>query len=223
MNDGFVKASGSATVEESISRGEDAVSRQEWDEARGWFERALQLDPKSWKAVQGLGVVNFWQGRREEAWDRMVEALRMAPHDADNADNLLDIARSLGREEEAKRLLSDLSDAKTSPAEPICEKGEALLGSELWPEATRTFLEAVDLDGERSRAWSGLGIACFRSGLRNAGRIFFEMALRLDPSDEDAVLNWSESCGLSAEDARNVLQSAGVAPELLGKAMEARA
>jgi len=213
-------------VEGYLERGEEAAARGSWAEARAFFEKARDLDPQGWKPVQALGVASFWLGHREDAWGLLVEALRRAPKDAENAANLLDVARSLGREDEARQLLSSLSaDAgsptRESPAETSCVKGEELLQAELWSEAVHPFLEAIDRDAERSRGWSGLGISCFRSGLKNAGVVFFEMALRLDPTDEDAILNWVESCGKSPEAAAMVLKDAGVADERIRKVLEA--
>lgn len=214
------------TSEGYLERGEEAGSRGSWNEARAYFEKARELDPGGWKPLQGLGVAEFWSGRREEAWDLLLEALRRAPHDPDNASNLLDVARSLGRLEEAERVLAALcppsegSYPPGSAAEPHCVRGEELVGAELWTEAQQAFLEAIDRDPTRSRAWSGLGISCFRAGLRTAGTAFFEMALRLEPSDEDAVLNWAESCGLDADQVGRLLLEAGVPVSLRSKAAQ---
>lgn len=220
MDDRFEQQSGTDSVAGLLERGEAAVSRQAWEEAGSCFAEARKIDPGSWKALQGLGVVGFWQGRRDDAWDFLMQAIRLAPQDQDNRDNLMDVARATGREAEARAILDALPVVRASPAEEICVKGEALLQAELWPEALRSFLEAIDRDAERSRAWSGLGIACFRSGLGNASRVFFEMAVRLDPRDEDAVLNWSESSGLAPDEMRRALESACVASDLIAKAVE---
>lgn len=208
-----------------LARGEDAAERGSWVEAKAFFEKARQLEPDGWKALQCLGVANFWLDHREEAWSLLVEALRRAPQDPDNATNLLDVGRSLGREQQARDLLADLggaspSDPAESPAETLCLQGESLLEAELWSQAVQPFLKAIDRDPERSRAWSGLGIACFRDGLKQAGTVFFEMAMRLDPSDEDAVLNWVESCGKDPETVRQTLEAAGVPQVILSKALE---
>ncbi len=214
------------TSEGYLERGEAAGEKGSWNEARAYFEKARELDPLGWKPLQGLGVAEFWCGRRDEAWDLLMEALRRAPEDPDNATNLLDVARSLGREDEAERILAGLSSSTTpghhgaSPAESVCVRGEELVAAELWKEAQQAFLEAIDRDPSRSRAWSGLGISCFRTGLRTAGTAFFEMAMRLEPDDEDAVLNWAESCGRDAEGATQVLREAGVPDALRNKALQ---
>lgn len=209
-----------------IARGEAAAERGSWVEAKAFFEKARELEPGGWKPLQCLGVANFWLDHREEAWALLVEALRRAPEEPDNATNLLDVARSLGREPQAHELLASLgrsvqAPGSESPAEVLCLQGEGLLEAELWSQAVHPFLQAIDRDPERSRAWSGLGISCFRNGLKQAGTVFFEMAMRLDPADEDAVLNWAESCGKDREQIREILQASGVGPGLAAKVLEA--
>lgn len=209
-----------------LARGESAAERGSWVEAKAFFEKARELDPAGWKPLQCLGVANFWLDHRDEAWNLLVEALRRAPEDPDNATNLLDVARSLGRESEARELLEGVGRVPAvaepeSPAEALCLQGEGLLEAELWSQAIHPFLKAIDRDPERSRAWSGLGIACFRDGLKQAGGVFFEMAMRLEPTDEDAVLNWAESCGKDRDQVREILAAAGVSPGLAAKALEA--
>ncbi|MCB9496306.1 MAG: tetratricopeptide repeat protein [Fibrobacteria bacterium] len=162
-------------------------------------------------------------GKRDDAWKHLVEALRRAPDEPDNVANVLDVARSLGREAEAEAILAELrrslpAPTAASPAEPFCVKGEEMLGAELWREAVQPFLQAIDSDPERSRAWSGLGIACFRDGKAKAATAFFEIALRLDPTDQDAVLNWAEACGRPGDDLESFLVSAGVSPDLAARA-----
>ena len=50
--------------------------------------------------------------------------------------------------------------------------------------------------------------------------MFFEMALRLDPADEDAVLNWCEASGRSRDEAKAFLAEAGVPEALVAKGLE---
>lgn len=111
-----------------------------------------------------------------------------------------------------------------SPTDDLCRSAEASLESGAFGPALEGFLRAMDADPSSARAWGGIGVGCFRQGLRQSARIFFEMAVRLDPRDEDSALNWAESTGreLSDLEARQFLQQAGVAPDLVEKALEVR-
>ncbi|HNY29338.1 MAG TPA: tetratricopeptide repeat protein [Fibrobacteria bacterium] len=109
-------------------------------------------------------------------------------------------------------------------ADSLCTGAEAALETGAFGPAVEGFLRAMDADPSSARAWGGIGVGCFRQGLRKSARIFFEMAVRLDPADEDSVLNWAESTGreLTNEQARSFLEQAGVGATLVGKAIEVR-
>lgn len=221
--------------EELLGLGESALAQSRWQDAADLFKRAHDADPSGWRAIQGLSISLFWLGRREDAWVLAQEAYRRFPSDADNEANLRDIAEALGREDELRRILSEASAAPAAvSAESVptaatgsasaCDIGERLLESEKWNDSLPYFLKAIDEDAGQSRAWGGIGISCYRQGLGNAARAFFEMAVRMDPSDADSVFNWTElaPAGTSDRDLAMVLDNMGVGRELRGKAIEAR-
>lgn len=108
--------------------------------------------------------------------------------------------------------------------EALCQAAEASLEAGKFPDSFSLFLQAMDAEPSSARAWGGIGVGCFRQGLSRAARIFFEMAVRLDPSDEDSILNWAESTGreLTEADVRQFLAGTGVDPSLVEKAIEVR-
>lgn len=228
----------SAQVESSIGllqSGEQALSQSNWQEASDLFKKAYEADPSQWRAIQGLSIALFWMGRREDAWVLAQESHRQAPHDEDNVANLRDIAQATGHEDELRQILEEPAPVPLvtdsvhpqargeAPVAP-CALGERLLGSEKWNDSIPYFLKAIDEDASESRAWGGIGIACYRQGWSNAARAFFEMAVRMDPSDEDSVFNWVESVPgeTSDRDLAMTLESMGVGRELREKAIEAR-
>lgn len=222
--------------EELLGLGEGALAQSRWQDASELFKRAHDADPSGWRAIQGLSISLFWLGRRDDAWVLAQESYRRAPADADNEANLRDIAAALGREDELRRIVSEASvapsPAAVSESVPTaglesagaCDLGERLLESEKWNDSLPYFLKAIDEDAAQSRAWGGIGISCYRQGLGNAARAFFEMAVRMDPSDADSVFNWAElaPAGTSDRDLAMVLDNMGVGRELREKAIEAR-
>lgn len=218
--------------EELLGLGESALAQSRWQDAADLFKRAHDADPSGWRAIQGLSISLFWLGRRDDAWVLAQEAYRRFPSDADNEANLRDIAAALGREDELRRILSESPSAPPEPAESVpaaatgtaCDIGERLLESEKWNDSLPYFLKAIDEDAGQSRAWGGIGISCYRQGLGNAARAFFEMAVRMDPADADSVFNWTElaPAGASDRDLAMLLDSMGVGRELREKAIEAR-
>lgn len=218
---------------ELLQSGEQALSQSNWHEASDLFKKAYETDPSQWRAIQGLSIALFWLGRREDAWVLAQESHRQAPHDEDNVANLRDIAQATGHEEELRQILSETVSVATETVEPSAgggastepwALGERLLGSEKWNDSIPYFLKAIDQDAGEARAWGGIGIACYRQGWSNAARAFFEMAVRMDPTDEDSVFNWVESTppGTGDRDLAMTLEGMGVGRELREKAIEAR-
>lgn len=221
--------------DELLQNGEQALAESNWQAASELFKSAYDADPSSWQAIQGLSISLFWLGRREDAWVLAQESFRRAPDDADNEANLRDIAEAMGLDAELERILSEAGrlDMKSGSAEvapaPLtdsdaCDAGERLLGSERWNESVPHFLKAIDEDAGQPRAWGGIGIACYRQGWNNAARAFFEMAVRMDPTDSDSVFNWTElaPAGTSDRDLAVTLDGMGVGRELREKAIESR-
>lgn len=220
---------------ELLRSGEQALSQSKWQEASDLFKKAFDGDPSQWRAIQGLSIALFWLGRREDAWVLAQESHRQAPQDEDNVANLRDIAQATGHHDELRQILAEpeiapvvtesvhSSTHAAAPTKP-CALGERLLGSEKWNDSIPYFLKAIDEDASESRAWGGIGIACYRQGWSNAARAFFEMAVRMNPSDEDSVFNWAESApeGTSDRDLAITLESMGVGRPLREKAIEGR-
>jgi cytochrome c-type biogenesis protein CcmH/NrfG len=106
----------------------------------------------------------------------------------------------------------------------LCASGEEHVQSDRFPDAVLSFVQALDADPSGARAWGGLGAASFRQGCLNASKAFFEMAVRLDPADEDSAMNWAEASPstLSDEQIRRALLEMGVADDLASRAVAAR-
>ena len=219
--------------DDHLQQGELALSQSRWQDASELFKKAYDADPSQWRAIQGLSIAIFWQGRKEDAWVLAQEAYRRCPSDPDNAANLRDIAEALGLEEDCAKLESaaavpGVSRPVSAPATAMestsCEIGERLLESEQWNDSVPYFLKAIDEDAGQARAWGGIGISCCRQGWNNAARAFFEMAIRMDPSDSDSVFNWTELAGASASDRdlAMALDGMGVGRELREQAIEGR-
>jgi Flp pilus assembly protein TadD len=201
--------------------GELSATQERWEDALISFQRAKEANPRSGKAWQGLSVVFHRLGRVEDSWGAAIQAWRLDPGDPDNMANLSDLARELGREDELARAVRETDD---SSASALCVSGESQIQGNRHQEGLLTFIQALDQDPALARAWCGIGVACFRQGYVNASRAFFEMAVRLDPADEDSVLNWAETCQetISGEQVVAALSSMGVAAGLLSRAVSLR-
>lgn len=213
----------------SLSAGEAAILGGRWAEALEHFRVACKGDPSSARAFQGLSVALFWLERREESWEAACKAYDLDPNDVDSRLNLQDLARELGRQEIAtKILLASGHDPNPDPSVSaeinICQQAETFVETAAYERAIQAFIEALDLQPGSPRAWGGLGVACFRKGHRRVSRAFFEMAVRLDPEDSDSVLNLAETTSATVSDKSlaESLSTMGVDPDLVAKALAVR-
>jgi tetratricopeptide (TPR) repeat protein len=218
-----------------------AFQANDLENARGLFLQARNHDPFSWRPIQGLGVLAFKEGRSEDAWSLLLAAFEAAPDDEDNAENLAAVGKELKKEEQVLVLLSQAArrfpDLKhldafrpTPRAEDIlaadlCAKGEELLAMELWREALFPFMEALDHRPHDPGAWNGMGISAWRQNFRQVALEFFRKAIETLPSDEDSVLNYSESMTRNGQGnaVLGVLLGLGVPRELCSKVLDLQA
>jgi arylsulfatase A-like enzyme/cytochrome c-type biogenesis protein CcmH/NrfG len=63
-----------------IAHGRLALSERRWREARGWFERTLEVDPSNAEARLNLGLLAVADGRTAEAGPLLEEALAAHPY-----------------------------------------------------------------------------------------------------------------------------------------------
>jgi tetratricopeptide (TPR) repeat protein len=223
---------------------EDALSSfrsGDLESARALFLQARNHDPFSWRPIQGLGVLAFQEGRLDDAWSLLLAAFEAAPEDEDNAENLAAIGKELKREEQVITLLAQtarrfpelkhLDAFRPTPgaedllAIELCAKGEELLAMELWREAMFPFMEALEHRPRDPAAWNGMGISAWRQNYRQVALEFFHKAIETLPSDEDSVLNYSESMTRNGQGnaVLGTLLNLGVPRELCAKVLDLQA
>jgi tetratricopeptide (TPR) repeat protein len=74
-------------------------------EARGWYEKALQVDPGLVTALNNLGVILMAEGNYPEAQRRFEKAVRLEPQYVDPCYNLACLFALTGETEQAVRYL----------------------------------------------------------------------------------------------------------------------
>ncbi len=62
-----------------LAFGKLAISREQWSEARGWFERALRADPTNPTVKLNLGIIAMAEGTLAEARTFLEEAVAGNP------------------------------------------------------------------------------------------------------------------------------------------------
>ncbi len=82
------------------------MARHDYEQARVWLERALEVNPDHWRALYNYGVTNANLKRWPEALAAYRRALAISPNDAKLRANVGWTLIKLGQEAEAERELS---------------------------------------------------------------------------------------------------------------------
>ena len=136
------------------------------------------------------------------------------------------ILMSLGRHEEAEKLLKEALRREATPRisellhklqnkprpseEDLLREGRELLTKHAYIEASKIYIRIIDANPQSFEAFNGLGLVSWYFGKYNDAYILFKKAVETGPENEDILLNvWdaAEMTGQS-DDARMILQEA---------------
>jgi tetratricopeptide (TPR) repeat protein len=152
------------------------------EKARGFYEKALAVDPGYGDVHLNLGIALVRQGKTREALDQFRDAARLKP---DLPEARLNLATALMR----SRLFPEAADAYGAylALRPDDSKGHSGLGlvyGEMgdWERASAALSRAADLAPGDAATSSLLGYALLRRGDRDGARRAFGRALSNGPS-----------------------------------------
>jgi tetratricopeptide (TPR) repeat protein len=163
------------------------------DEARGHFERCIDLSALCATGRDNLGALLLDEGRVDEAIARFQESLRINPESAEAHEGLGQALVKLGRVAEAEahygealRLDPDRFGAHFNLAVLLTEDGRAADAVGHWQEAVRIRPDHAD-------AHYGLGNALARAGRDEEAVSEYRAAIRIDPRAYAAPFNLGNS------------------------------
>jgi adenylate cyclase len=147
------------------------ISRENYDEAIGYFEKALALDPK---VPDGA------------AWLATLLAVRALDELSESASD--DLRR-------AEQLAAQALAAAPNSAMPHYARGQVLRAANRCQEAIPEYEAAVAIDRSRAPAYAHIGWCKFLSGSVDSVVPYFEEAIRLSPH-EPAIAPWYGRLGV---------------------------
>jgi tetratricopeptide (TPR) repeat protein len=151
------------------------------DEAIGYFEQALRLDPDVADTHSGLGIALLQLGRTQEAVTHLEQALRIDPDDADAHNNLGLALLQLGRTQEAIPHLEQALRIDPDDTDAHINLGNALFQAGKVSEAFSHYQEALRLNPESALLHADLGVALEKSGRIPEAIEEYQQALKLNP------------------------------------------
>lgn len=195
------------------------LQRDQWDEAKGWLEKAVELRPDRADGLAMLAACHWHQGNLDTAAKLLERSVAQDPTNPQAWTDLGTIQLEAGRAEEA--VTHYQAALGISPSQPSVHHnmGLALLDLKREPEAQIAFQRALSLDRgfvashlalagvyrgrQQWRAAAGHLQAAIRSAPRNA-MLWYEFALVLERFENpDATSRaYDMACTLAPRNAR---------------------
>ena len=196
--------------------------------ARDLLEQALRGDAGDFRALNNLGLAEWYLGRAEAAWERFRACLALRPAFGDALVNAFDAALACGRADElgpiadkalarrpdhpeARRIAFHLD--REGRALAHCRSFEALeedaailaradkaMQENRKSDAINAYLDAMQRRPQNPQALNGLGIIAFAESRHVDAYALFDAACALHPMDQDILVNlWQAAQALRRE------------------------
>lgn len=172
--------------------GRKALDAQKYDEAAGYFAKAVEADPRDFTAHFHLALAQSMLKHDAEAIAEYRKVLELRPglYQAE-----LNLAIVLIRQKQAAEALPYLQrsvEAKPKEFRPRYYYGEALLATGDPGKAQEQFQAALEIDPKQAPAQLGLARALARQNRLADAAEHFRAAAQLDPAYRDALLELGE-------------------------------
>jgi len=161
---------------------EAAAGRRE--AARGWYERAIEVDPDFAPALNNLGVLAAEGGDLDAAASWYERALRAEPASEDVLANFGTLADRLGDFTAAERYYRRALEASPFSYRTRADLGLVLLKAGRAEEAREELEEAAPHLPKAPEVWGNLGLARERSGDRTGAAEAYRRVLAIDSAND---------------------------------------
>ena len=161
-----------------------------WHDSETFFNRMLAVTQENELAQGNLGVELVRQGRLDEAFGHLQEAVRLMPDNGDAQDNLGSLLGKLGRFNEAIDHFQNAIKLKPNNADAYCDLADALTFEGHLDEAMTAYQAALKLKPEIPDVHEKLARLLVMASHNDDAIIQFREAIHLNPKLANA------HCGL---------------------------
>jgi tetratricopeptide (TPR) repeat protein len=186
-------------------------------EARHNFERALEINPKYFKASTNLAQALHAAGDREKAIDQLDRAKDYCPtFYKQNLSDLIHLIRIDGEPAEVRRAFHEILEERPSSAQVSREVAVEAIQNGNFTEAIRELKKAIGLNPDYPDLHNYLGIAYGNNGMVDDSIEEFEVALKINPYYLKARLNLALAlydCGRYIEAQSHIERVLSVKPD----------
>ncbi len=186
-----------------VNLGDLVYQNNQLDEARGYYQKALEINPKSAAAYFGLGQVELSAKDYAAAAENLEAALKLSPESNRIHYSLGQAYRKLGDKSKARSHLALNGKVGVKEADPLLDdlnrllrgervhmqRGKAAFNARRYEDALAEYRRAVNSAPDSVRARVNLAVTLSFLNKVDEAVTHFEEALKLDPQNLTAHYN----------------------------------
>ncbi|MBI4432743.1 MAG: tetratricopeptide repeat protein [Candidatus Omnitrophica bacterium] len=173
-------------IRDYINAGDVYIEKNEFEKARGYYEEALKVDPRSARANQAMGVALTKMSRSDEAKYFFEQAIAEDPLDGVSYNNLGLWYDNHGDSRTAERYFVRAIELKPASSQAHNNLGMVYGKRGEYEKAMREFEISLGLNPDNPRVYTNIGLIHYRLGRREEARAAWRRALEINPAYADA-------------------------------------
>ena len=162
------------------------MTLKRYPQAQACFERLLNVDSHSYKALFGLGCALMPQDKHTAALRAFTQAEALNRNDPNLYLNLGTVLRRLGRKDEAVCNFNKVFELAPGSVDAHGCLGQLYLETGNYPAAAEQYTRAIEQEGQRLDLELGLAESLEKSGDEMLARQHYFKAVELDPLSQNA-------------------------------------
>ncbi|MBI3315741.1 MAG: tetratricopeptide repeat protein, partial [Candidatus Omnitrophica bacterium] len=183
---GQMKLVGTDWSRDYVNAGDVYLEKNDFEKARGFYDEALRIDPRSAKAHLAMGILFSKQGRQEEAKGYYLKAIEEDPRNAQAFNNLGFWYDKEGDLETARSYF--LKALELNPSSSYAHNNLGMIYGKSGDneKAVKEFEASLKINPRSARAYTNLGLVQYRLGRVEEARASWRKALEVDPGFAEA-------------------------------------
>ncbi|ELS02764.1 putative glycosyltransferase [Xenococcus sp. PCC 7305] len=181
-------------AEEQVTQGDSCAKNQQWQEAIVYYQKALDLNPKSEVVYLKLGKVLKNAGERQQALRCYQDGIQHNPRSYELYFNLGISFTQQSNWQQATDCYRQALQLNPGYWEALHNLGSVLGYQELWSEAITVYRQAIRLKPDHPLSYNDLGIMLLRSDKPEEAISMFKKAIALRSDFPEAYCNFGDAC-----------------------------
>ncbi|MFP4527027.1 MAG: tetratricopeptide repeat protein, partial [Candidatus Kapaibacterium sp.] len=179
----------SLSPEEYFYKGVALSESGNYNEAISMYKKAIEKDPKFFRAMNNLGTVYNKLGNYLDAERELMRALEIKPNDDIILNNLGDVYSNQGKYEEAIKYFMQAIDKNKKQPKYYYNLGNIYNAIDEYDKAIEIYEKALNFDNNQAEVLNNLGISYYEKEEFLTSEKYFRQSIEADPNYLNAYHN----------------------------------